>query len=52
MDIFPYACKSIFDRVDLDVTYDTQTFPVKAHSPYFDQDRFYQRLRARIDQLP
>lgn len=52
VDIFSYACAEIFDRIDLDVPYDTKTFTVKAHGAYFDQDRFYQRLRARIDTLP
>ncbi len=51
VDIFSYACKEVFDEVDIDAPYDTQTYVVKAHSAYFDQDRFYKRLRARIDEL-
>ena len=52
VDIFAYAAKPIFDRVDVDGRYDTQTYVIKAHGAYFDQARFYERLRARIDQLP
>lgn len=51
VDIFSYACKPVFDRVDIDAPYDTQTYVVKAHSAYFEQDRFYGRLRTRIDAL-
>lgn len=50
VDIFSYACDHIFDRV-IDFEYDTQTYVIKAHGAYFEQDRFYQRLRARIDAL-
>jgi hypothetical protein len=52
VDIFSYAAKSVFDRVHVDARYDTRTYVIKAHSAYFDQARFYDRLRARIDQLP
>jgi hypothetical protein len=52
VDIFSYACKSVFDRVDVDARYDTGTYVIKAHGAYFDQARFYERLRARIDALP
>lgn len=50
VDVFSYACDRIFDRV-IDFEYDTQTYVIKAHGAYFDQDRFYTRLRARIDVL-
>jgi hypothetical protein len=50
VDIFSYACKDVFDRV-VDLHYDTQTFPPRAHNAYFEQDRFYSRLRTRMDQL-
>jgi hypothetical protein len=52
VDIFAYACNDVFDRVDLDVRYDTQTYVIKSHGEYFQQERFYERLRARIDELP
>lgn len=52
VDIFSYSVQRVFDRVDVDGRYDTQTYTIKAHGAYFEQDRFYQRLRARIDQLP
>jgi hypothetical protein len=52
VDIFAYVAKTVFDRVNLDAEYDTKTYVVKAHGAYFDQARFYQRLRARIDALP
>jgi hypothetical protein len=52
VDIFAYAAKPIFDRVDVDGRYDTQTYVIKAHGAYFDQARFYERLRVRVDQLP
>lgn len=51
VDIFSYACRDVFEGVDIDAAYDTKTFVVKAHSEYFKQDRFYQRLRARIGEL-
>lgn len=51
VDIFSYSCKSIFKEV-LDYPYDTKTYVVKAHGAYFEQARFYERLRARIDKLP
>ena len=51
VDMFAYACDKVFDRVH-DFGYDTQTYSTKAHSAYFDQDRFYSRLRTRIDALP
>ncbi len=51
VDIFAYACDKVFDRVR-DFRYDTETYTIKAHGAYFEQGRFYQRLRARIDQLP
>lgn len=48
VDIFSYSAKHVFDRVD-DFGYDTKTYTVKAHGAYLEQDRFYERLRARID---
>lgn len=51
VDVFSYACDDVFDRVDVDAEYDTKTYVVKSHSEYFKQARFYERLRARIDQL-
>jgi hypothetical protein len=51
VDIFSYACDKVFDRV-VDFAYDTQTYVIKAHGAYFEQDRFYSRLRTRIDALP
>lgn len=50
VDIFSYACDQVFDRV-VDFEYDTQTYVLKSHGAYFEQDRFYARLRARIDAL-
>ncbi len=52
VDIFAYAADRVFDRVNVDGRYDTQTYTIKAHVTYFMQDRFYQRLRARIEALP
>lgn len=52
VDIFSYTCNKIFDRVDIDARYDTGTYVIKAHGAYFEQERFYERLRARIEQLP
>jgi len=49
VDIFSYACNKVFNRV-IDFEYDTQTYTTKAHGAYLEQDRFYQRLRARIDE--
>ena len=51
VDIFAYSVDRVFDRVNVDAQYDTQTYTIKAHGTYFEQDRFYQRLRARIDNL-
>jgi pimeloyl-ACP methyl ester carboxylesterase len=51
VDIFAYAAQRVFDRVDVDGRYDTRTYTIKAHGAYFQQDRFYQRLRTRIDEL-
>jgi hypothetical protein len=51
VDIFSYSCKAVFDQVH-DYPYDTKTYVVKAHGAYFEQPRFYERLRARIDTLP
>jgi hypothetical protein len=50
VDIFAYACDRVFDRVE-DFRYDTKTYTIKAHGAYFEQARFYERLRVRIDQL-
>ena len=50
VDIFAYACDKVFDRVH-DFRYDTETYTIKAHGAYFSQTRWYERLRARIDQL-
>ncbi len=52
VDIFAYAVKEVFDRVDIDARYDTQTYVIKSHSEYFQQERFFERLRARIDDIP
>ena len=51
VDIFAYAAERVFDRIDVDGRYDTQTYTIKAHSAYFQQDRFYARLRARIEEI-
>lgn len=51
VDIFAYSVDRVFDRVNVDAQYDTQTYTIKAHGAYFEQDRFYQRLRARVDNL-
>jgi hypothetical protein len=51
VDIFSYSCKRVFADVE-DFEYDTKTYVGKAHGAYFDQKRFYQRLRARVDALP
>lgn len=48
VDIFAYSCEKIFDKVT-DFHYDTETYTIKAHGAYFEQDRFYSRLRERID---
>ncbi|HKO59293.1 MAG TPA: hypothetical protein VJ276_25730, partial [Thermoanaerobaculia bacterium] len=50
VDIFAYACGKVFDRVQ-DFQYDTQTYTIKAHGAYFDQNRFYERLRTKINGL-
>ncbi len=50
VDIFSYACARVFADVS-DFRYDTHTYVIKAHGAYFTQARFYERLRARIDQL-
>jgi hypothetical protein len=50
VDIFSYTCDRVFDRV-VDFEYDTQTYVIKAHGAYLEQDRFYARLRARMDAL-
>ena len=51
VDIFSYTVSHIFDRVDVDAPYDTETYVVRAHGAYFEQARFYERLRARIDEI-
>jgi hypothetical protein len=51
VDIFSYSCDKVFDRVDFDARYDTKTYVIKSHSEYFKQERFYERLRARVDEL-
>ena len=51
VDIFSYAVKDVFERVDVDAPYDTQTYVVKSHSAYFEQDQFYKRSGARIEEL-
>jgi hypothetical protein len=51
VDIFSYACSEVFENVH-DLRYDTQTYTIKAHGAYLEQARFYERLRARIDELP
>ena len=50
VDIFSYACDKVFEDV-IDFHYDTKTYVVKAHGAYLEQERFYRRLRERIDQL-
>jgi hypothetical protein len=50
VDIFSYACGRVFEGVE-DFSYDTQTYTVKAHGAYFEQDAFYRRLRQRIESL-
>jgi hypothetical protein len=51
VDIFSYSVDRVFDRVDVDAPYDTQTYTIKAHGAYLVQDRFYERVRARVDAL-
>jgi hypothetical protein len=51
VDIFSYSCKKIFADVQ-DFAYDTQTYVIKAHGAYFEQPRFYDRIRSRVDGLP
>lgn len=51
VDIFAYSVDRVFDRVNVDAQYDTETHTIRAHGAYFEQDRFYQRLRARVDSL-
>ena len=51
VDIFSYSCRDIFDSV-VDFGYDTNTYVIKAHGAYFEQSRFYERLRARMNALP
>jgi len=52
VDVFSYAAERVFEGVDVDAQYDTGTYVGKAHGAYFEQNRFYERLRARIDALP
>ena len=52
VDIFSYAASRVFDRVDVDGSYDTKTYVIKAHTAYFEQADFYKRLRKRIEGLP
>jgi hypothetical protein len=52
VDLFAYAAERVFDRVDVDGRYDTETYTIKAHGAYLLQDRFYRRLRSRVDALP
>ncbi|MEL7361901.1 MAG: hypothetical protein AAFN13_07500 [Bacteroidota bacterium] len=51
VDVFAYTAERVFDGVDIDARYDTGTYVIKAHGAYFKQNRFYTRLRARIDEL-
>ncbi len=51
VDIFSYRCDPVFAGVK-DYDYDTRTYVIKAHSAYLDQNRFYVRLRDRVNQLP
>lgn len=51
VDIFSYSIEKIFDRFNVDASYDTQTYMVKSHGVYFEQERFWQRLRARFGDL-
>ncbi|WP_213941637.1 alpha/beta fold hydrolase [Pseudomonas sp. dw_612] len=50
VDIFSYACEEVFEGVQ-DFDYDTKTYVMKAHGAYFEQARFYERLRIRINEL-
>jgi hypothetical protein len=52
VDVFSYSVDRVFDRVNVDAPYDTDTYTIKAHGAYLQQDRFYQRLRLRINGLP
>jgi len=47
VDIFSYACARVFDGVE-DIDYDTETHVVSAHSAYFEQARFYDRVVQTI----
>lgn len=51
VDIFAYVCGRVFEDVE-DFSYDTGTYIVKAHGAYLEQDRFFARLRKRIDGSP
>ncbi len=48
VDIFSYACEDVFEDVE-DFHYDTKTYVIKSHSAYYQQKRFYERLRERIN---
>ena len=48
VDIFSYACEDVFDDVE-DFHYDTKTYVIKSHSAYYQQKRYYERLRQRIN---
>lgn len=52
VDIFAYAAKPIFDRVDVDAEYDTRTHVIRSHTAYFQQEQFYMRLCERMRTLP
>ncbi len=51
VDIFAYGVKGVFDGVNFDLHYDTGTYVIKAHSAYFEQAEFYERLVARVNSL-
>jgi hypothetical protein len=51
IDILAYAAADVFDRVE-DYGYDTRTHTIDAHSAYFVQSRFFERLMQRIAHQP
>lgn len=51
VDIFAYDVSDVFSNVDFDLHYDTGTYVIKAHGAYFEQAKFYERLKARVEQL-
>jgi hypothetical protein len=51
VDVFAYSADRVFDRVDMEARYDSQTYTVKAHGACFQQERFYRKLSDRIKEL-